>query len=311
MEGKMWKSLIAGTTTLAIAGTSLVYAQQAGRPLRQVLRALWLRQTGFGKMTGRPGVCPKEAAPAKKSAILLNTMPKSGSAYVSSSLATILGLSHMQIGNRYALIDQIDPQDALTFSGGGFVSQNHLAPSLENLQILQHLGLKMVLHLRDPRQALLSWVYYLDWTSGLSDTNEVLLYVTPRPPSGYFDFSLPRKIDWQIENYLPQLVAWAARWVDIADSETIPILITHQDDLRTDEKAFFDAILAFYRLSFDYTLPSPPRTMEATHFRRADPMEWMQTFTPDQAARATTLIPVSLRIRFGWGDPAHSAAIAA
>jgi hypothetical protein len=217
----------------------------------------------------------------------------------------------MQIGNRYALIDQIDPQDALTFSGGGFVSQNHLAPSPENLQILQYLGLKMILHLRDPRQALLSWVYYLDWASGRCDTSEVLLYVTPRPPSGYFDFSLSRKIDWQIENYLPQLVAWAARWVDIADSETIPILITHQEDLRTHEKAFLDAILAFYRLSFDYTLPSPPRTMEATHFRRADPMEWIQTFTPDQAARATKLIPVSLRIRFGWGDPAHSAAIAA
>jgi hypothetical protein len=76
-----------------------------------------------------------------------------------SSLATILELSHMQIGNGYALIDQIDPQDALTFSGGGFVSQNHLAPSPENLQILQYLGLKMILHLRDPRQALLSWVY--------------------------------------------------------------------------------------------------------------------------------------------------------
>ena len=82
--------------------------------------------------------------------ILLNTMPKSGSVYVCKSLAKILALRTMYIGNQYGLIDQIDVKDALTFSGGGFVSQNHLAPSAENLQILQHFKLKMVLHLRDP-----------------------------------------------------------------------------------------------------------------------------------------------------------------
>ena len=233
-------------------------------------------------------------------------MPKSGSAYISSSLATILQLNTMQIGNAYAgLIDQINIQRARTFSRGGFVSQDHLAPCTENLQVLQYFKLKLVLHLRDPRQALLSWVHHLDWISGGSDTCEELADATPRVPSGYFDFSLSRKIDWQIDNYLPQLITWTAQWVAVADSETIPILITHQNDLRTNEKAFFDAILAFYQLNFDYTLPNPPRTLEATHFRRADPMEWIKTFTPDQIVLATSMIPRPLAMRFGWDDPTH------
>jgi hypothetical protein len=103
----------------------------------------------------------------------------------------------MYIGNQYGLIDQIDVKDAHTFSGGGFVSQNHLAPSPENLQILQHFELKMVLHLRDPRQALLSWIHYLHYITGGNDGSELLLYFTPRTPAGYFEFSLSRQIDWR------------------------------------------------------------------------------------------------------------------
>jgi hypothetical protein len=235
-----------------------------------------------------------------RESILLNTMPKSGSVYVCKSLAKILTLRIMYIGNQYGLIDQIDVKDAHTFSAGGFVSQNHLAPSPENLQILQHFKLKMVLHLRDPRQALLSWIHYLHYITGGNDSSEQLLYFTPRPPAGYFEFPLSRQIDWQIENYLPQLVLWAARWVEIADRGTIPILLTHQNDLRLEEKAFFHAILAFYRIDFDYALPNLARTMEETHFRKADPMEWRQTFTPDQAILATSLIPESMSSRFGW-----------
>ena len=127
-----------------------------------------------------------------------------------------------------------------------------------------------------------------------------MLYFTPRTPFGYFEFSLSRQIDWQIENYMPQLVAWATRWVEIADRGTIPILITHQNDLRLEEKTFFDAILAFYQIDLDYALPNLARTMDETHFRKADPMEWRQTFTPDQAIRATSLISESLSTRFGW-----------
>jgi hypothetical protein len=247
--------------------------------------ASWLR-------TLTPSICHE--------GILLNTMPKSGSVYVEKSLSKLLGLRTMYLGNRYGLVDQIDIRDAHTFSRGGFVSQNHLAPSPENLQVLRHFKLRMVLHLRDPRQALLSWVHYLHYVSGSDDTSEELLYVTPRPPFGYFKFSLSRQIDWQIENYMPQLVLWAERWVEIADRGTIPILITHQNDLRIREKAFFDAILIFYQLNLDYVLPKLSKTMEETHFRLADPMEWRRTFTPDQAVRATSLIPESLSERFGW-----------
>jgi hypothetical protein len=232
--------------------------------------------------------------------ILLNTMPKSGSVYMARSLAAILGFDIRCIGNQYALIDQINVPVARMISSGGYVSQNHLSPALENLQIIQHFGLKMVLHLRDPRQALLSWIYHLDWITARNDMSESLLYCPPRPPYGYFELSLREKINWNIENYFPQLLSWVAKWVEVAERGTVPILITHQEDLRTAEKAFFDRILAFYSLDTEYVLPNLPRTIEHTHFRRADPTEWINTFSPEQVAKVTSMIPLPLMQRFGW-----------
>lgn len=269
------------------------------------MRTVTQRLTDFratvGKLTAR-GVQGRRNRQTCRDGILLNTMPKSGSVYMQKSLAKILGCATLDVGNRYALIDQIGLRDVRTLIGGGYVAQGHLAPSRENLQIVQHYKLKMVLHLRDPRQALLSWVHHIDWVSGGDGASEPLLYCMPRPPAPYFAGSLADKIDWQIENYLPQLIAWLTQWVSVADAATIPIFITHQDELRTDERALFNAILAFYQLGLDYALPNLPRTLEDTHFRRADPTEWQRTFTPEQAARTTALIPMALRQRFGWED---------
>jgi hypothetical protein len=232
--------------------------------------------------------------------ILLNTMPKSGSVYIQKSLAKILNCQTLDVGNSYAFIDQIDIRDVKKLVDGGYVAQNHLAPSPENLQVLQHFNLKVVLHLRDPRQSLLSWVHHLDWISGGNSVSEALLFCTPRPPTDYFESSLSSKINWQIKNYLPQLITWVTRWVGIADLRIIPILITHQEELRTNERALFDSILRFHNLTFEYVLPELPRTVEATHYRLADPTEWKRTFTPDQKAQASSLIPLSLQQRFSW-----------
>jgi len=232
--------------------------------------------------------------------ILLNTMPKSGSVYIQKSLTKILSCEALNVGNSYALIDQIDVRDIKKLVGSGYVAQNHLAPSLENLQVLQHFNLKMVLHLRDPRQALLSWIHHLDWISAGNRASDNLLYCIPRPQLDYFESSLASKINWQIKNYLPQLITWVSQWIAIADAKTIPILITHQEELRTNERALFDSILEFYDLTFDYVLPNLPRTIAATHYRLADPTEWKRVFAPDQKAQAASLIPLSLRRRFSW-----------
>lgn len=152
------------------------------------MRTVTQRLTDFRRTVGRfiALSAPRQSRHDRQTCrdgILLNTMPKSGSVYMQKSLAKILGCATLDVGNRYALIDQIGLRDVRTLIGGGHVAQGHLAPSRENPQIVQHYKLKMILHLRDPRQALLSWVHHIDWVSGGDGANEDLLYCMPRPPN--------------------------------------------------------------------------------------------------------------------------------
>lgn len=258
------------------------------------------------KLPGTAMVPPQEGAP--KQAILLNTLPKSGSIYISRGLMNILGSGFMYIGNEYGLIDQICPRAAQRFAAGGFLSQNHLSPSPENVQMLQHFGLKTVVHIRDPRQSMLSWLHHLDRVTGGDDNSAALLLFAPRTPPGYFKLSMEEKIDWQIDNYMGQQVSWIARWLEIADAGRIPILVTHYESLRIDERSLFDSILDFYGLRVSYTLPKLAKTLAATHYRRADPDEVGTTFTLAQLERATALIPGWMMDRFGWNRSGASTA---
>jgi hypothetical protein len=116
--------------------------------------------------------------------LLLNTLPKSGSVFLMHTLSETLGCGRLHLGNMYSLIDQISLEKMRAFAKGGWVVQDHLAPSLENLQILRHFGCSMVLHVRDPRQAMVSWLHHLDRVYR-KQGEEPLLLVAPRPPSGF------------------------------------------------------------------------------------------------------------------------------
>ena len=130
--------------------------------------------------------------------------------------------------------------------------------------------------------------------------SEVLLYVAPCPPFGYFELSLYDKINWQIENSFLQQISWVAKWLEVVDRGSCQILVTQQDDLRTAKRAFFDRILSFYGFDACYDLPNLPRTLDDTHFRRADPTEWRSAFTPNQVAKVTSMLPPTLMKRFCW-----------
>jgi hypothetical protein len=231
--------------------------------------------------------------------LLLNTLPKSGSVFMMHTLSETLGCGRLHLGNMYSLIDQVSLEKMQAFSKGGWVAQDHLAPSLENLQILQHFGCAMVLHVRDPRQAMVSWLHHLDRVYR-EQGEEPLLLVAPRPPSGYFTWDFTNKIDWQIDHYLPQVIDWLVRWLAVHDSGEIPILLTDYGELSGDAGRLCRRICRFYGIAVDgLHFVDIPKTI-ANHFRLADDEEWLRVLDPAQIERVNALLPVELACRFGW-----------
>jgi hypothetical protein len=237
--------------------------------------------------------------------VLLNTLPKSGSVFLFHTLSQSLQCGRMHVGNMYSLVDQISLEKMRRFVGGGYISQNHLAPSPENVQILEYFRCRVVLHVRDPRQALVSWTHHVD-SVYRREGEEALLLFPERPPAAYFSWDLTHKLDWQIDHYWPVLISWLAHWLDVHDAGRFPVLLTTYDELHDDIVGLCRRICDFCGVADDrFCFVDVPKTAEY-HYRLADDGEWLRVLSPAQIDRVNATLPPEIACRLGWPHPAGS-----
>ncbi|MCZ6676209.1 MAG: tetratricopeptide repeat protein [Candidatus Poribacteria bacterium] len=236
--------------------------------------------------------------------IFLNTMPKSASVYILDQLARGLGIPARRISLDLFPNDFAVPGWTKAFARGGAITLEHLPAERINLVTLQQAGIdRLIVHVRDPRQAMLSWTHHV--MKLYTHNDPLLLYVEPQPPDGYFARSLTEQIDWQIDHHLPLLIEWVEGWLDVSGTEKWPIQInfTQYEDFKSDPDAFFDAVLQFYGIEPSlFTRSRADEIMRPgdRHFRKGRTDEWREVFTVEQVERASQMIPERLAISFGW-----------
>jgi sulfotransferase family protein len=235
--------------------------------------------------------------------IILAALPRSGSVYLSHSLTH--GLGKMGYGG---LMGGAFPhfsvctENLLTAIKLRVSTHTHISPSRTNLL---EMGVRvkldrLLVHVRDPRQAMASFFYFMPDVVQRNDPVQLLHYDVPED---YWTRSAEHQLDWQIDHWLPGLVGWIKGWVDAANEPWFKtrILYTTFERMAADSKAFFDEILAFYDIDpnlFDY--PDRPTAHGDRNFRRGEIDEWRGLLTPGQIDRASSLIPDELYERFGW-----------
>ncbi|MBO6785023.1 MAG: sulfotransferase domain-containing protein [Alphaproteobacteria bacterium] len=238
--------------------------------------------------------------------ILFNTMPKSGSIFISRSLARALGIGETKIAvslfpDDLVLRDRLD-----TLALGNLISQQHLPAREPNLRFLANRLDRMIVHVRDPRQATLSWLHHLDNFHAHRELEPAcrlgLEAVSPALPADYFERDFAEKLDHLLSSHYAQLIEWTQNWV--AAENTVPgldIRITTFEEFVADPRGFMAEVLAFFEIpetAFDDT--NLPRREAQTHFRVGRTDEWLEVFSEDQKARANTLLPKDLCTRFAW-----------
>jgi hypothetical protein len=237
--------------------------------------------------------------------IIINAIPKSGSAYIAQALENGLHYQHATISNEYIPYDQVNYKKVKAFfSTGAKLSKQHMEPSGINMQILRRFTDRIVLNVRDPREVLLSWVHYLnaEHAKGID-----IYYVDPEPPAEYYQLSLQQQIDWNIQNFLPSMVKWLQAWSDYKKSQDLKqnglkILVVKYDDLVEDEAGLYGRILQFYNIpESDFVFVRPEKSTYL-HFRNGDRNEWRSVFSSEQKAAIAKIIPLSLLEEFGWKE---------
>jgi len=229
--------------------------------------------------------------------MLVSTMPKSGTYFISKMLSQGLQVSERIIANQYFPYDRIRfPEMKKLFEEGG-VSQDHFDAHPFNLTMLGHYFDRIVVQVRDPRQATLSWVHFVE---DFKISEETYKFIFPVLPSGFFQQTLQQRLDWAVEHWLPLLVEWTQGWVDAAAQGPLKVKITRFEDMIVDENAFFDDLLNFFGVPQGRFMRPAIARDAATHFRKGEVNEWREVFTPAQAKAAKRHIPPDLAARFGW-----------
>lgn len=237
--------------------------------------------------------------------ILFNTMPKSGSIYLTNWLMAGLGVPQTKIAVCLFPDDLVIREKMDEFVAGNFVCQQHLPAKDINLRFIAARLKRIVVHTRDPRQATLSWVHHLDNFFAHREIVPAcrlgLEAVMPALPADYFSRTLSEKIDHQIAVHFPALVEWVRGWANAQGKHGIEILYTTYEEMITSPQDLVIAILNHYGIpsnDFDWS-KSVDRTA-ATHFRKGEPDEWRGAFTDEQKAKCKTLMPSDLSEQFGW-----------
>jgi len=229
--------------------------------------------------------------------IVINALPKSASESIWNKLAEGLALAqgHISIGLFPDCL--VVPYRARDLARGGLAAKEHLAATAANLQALDRAGIKrIVIHLREPRQATLSWAHFLE-----GDVRKRLLAPLWRkttPPAGFFAKPFGAQLDWHINHYLPLAMTFIDDWVTAAEAGAIEVAFLDFETFRTDADGYFDRLLAFYEI--DPAGFARDAKAETIHLRKGAIDEWRSVFTPAQRTRAWEKIPDALADRFGW-----------
>lgn len=173
-----------------------------------------------------------------------------------------------------------------------------IEPNLKTLQLLTD---RLVVIVRDPRQALVSKVYYSEFLRYLGNVQALIEY---QYPDGFFQWPFAKKVDWQIDNYyFPADFEWVKGWLNADTDPNFPceIHFSRFEVLANDQKKYFQEILSFYDLPKDkFTYPQKPEFKSNTHLRKGLTDEWRQVLSRDQIQKINELIPEAWFERFNW-----------
>ena len=227
--------------------------------------------------------------------VLVSSLPKAGTIYLLESLSYGLfkkgkipscGVFPNYYILSYALLEIIN---------NGGVSVSHIPPNRYNFDIIENLTDRMIVHVRDPRQATLSWIEYFKKLP----KKYSLMYGYDEH---YEALGQDDKIRYMRDKFYKDSLEFIKGWVDLSENpgSKVQILIKTNEELSTNPIVYFNSILDFYDIPREMFILPPPPVVGEKHFRKGQVGEWRHRFPDREVEAYTNMIPHRLRERFGW-----------
>jgi hypothetical protein len=232
-------------------------------------------------------------------AIMFVAMMKSASEFIRENLIRALDVPEIELSVGTVPRDQVIPSAVRQLAKGGAIARSHL--SANNLPVLAANGVdRLILHVRDPRQVVVSWVHHMRRISDMQFRWAVFHY-DPPVPAEFRRWEFRRQLDWAVYNYLPGQLQWLEDWAAALDEVApTPVLVSTFEDFAHDQRAFFGKISDFLGVA-EIRVPGAHRQSAAAmrNFRSGHVDEWRGALTDTHIDFAAARVE-PLAKRFGW-----------
>jgi len=256
-------------------------------------------------LTRRRNFIPRSKISAAGPSIFLVTIPKSATSYISQSLAKSLGYDHCSTICSPAFPDNfLFPSMMYDFQRGGMVAVSHMRPTDWNLRVFKFFGgKKIVIHVRDPRATMVSWLHFVDKVMREAvekndrERQAITRLTAAYPdPSDYFSLTQDQKIKALTESFYQHCIDRIISWLEVKDPEIERLFLTYEDFLK-DQDGYFKRLTEFYGI--DTKIAGPPKTTNP-HFRQGTKDGWRKELNEEQIRKLNERMPDLLWKRFGW-----------
>lgn len=240
-----------------------------------------------------------DAAAAALPGVLVITLPKSGTVYTQAKLTRSFGLRLRQVCHGGFPVAALDPVALSVLARGGRLAMSHADASPANIAAIRASGLRPVLHLRDPRPAMLSMLHHMRTYQADDNLRHFLARIGLAFPPGFHTAPFSAQLDSMIAHYLPASITWITDWLAAEATLGPCLLTTRYETLAGQEGAYLRAICAHVGLPSTDAFAEVARD-GAAHFRQGDDSEWRRVLAPAQVDAATACLPAALRARMDW-----------
>jgi tetratricopeptide (TPR) repeat protein len=239
--------------------------------------------------------------------VLLTALPKSASVFLYVSLASLLQVPVCRVSLGTFPDMAIVPSWLKQFNLGGAVTHDHFFPTPYNLEQLQRTGIDQVLvHVRDPRQALLSYVHME--TQRLTGSHDASRDDKAHI-AAYLSLTMTEKIDHAIEVLFPRFLSWISDWAAVAEQDApLRVVMSSYEDFMANKSGYLDWLIGTLGQPIRTDLPITEvlniieSTEGATNFRKGMTDEWREVFTLAQRNSTWKALRGPLADRFGWSE---------
>lgn len=222
--------------------------------------------------------------------VLLVTPGKSGTVAVGNILSSGFNLPTMVTA---ISTNNVIPAWASEFARGGAIHTTQMRPTSDNVAAIHHAGVgHVIVHVRDPRQIIVSLAHHLSKYKAQFGAIEGFATVADR--------SLVERVDFLIREILPDRVNWMRGWLKARNQ--LAIGFTTYEMFASQPAQFLDVLLSHYHGDtrfFNAEAAHGPTGVDG-HFRMGSIDEWRGVLTRGQINEMNRIVGDDLLTTFGW-----------